>query len=61
MSASPASTPPAYVEQLERRVDRELKALRDQVHANHLATTHQLGQLSDLVRELVRELRRKQP
>lgn len=57
MSPIPASTPPAYVDQLERRVDRELKALRDQAHANHLAVTHQIGQLAELVRELVRELR----
>jgi hypothetical protein len=56
---SPASTPPAHVAQLERRIDHELKAIRDKIHANHLATTHQIGQLSQLVQDLIAELRRR--
>ena len=56
---SPARTPPAHVEQLERRIDRELKAIKDTMHANHLAVTHQIGQLAELVRDLIAELRRR--
>lgn len=56
---SPASTPPAHVEQLERRIDRELKAIKNTIGANHLAVTHQIGELCGLVRDLIAEMKRR--
>ncbi len=48
----PAFTPPAFVRQLDERthdLTRKYNALKSMVGANHLASMHEIGALSDML------------